>query len=307
MSREAVSDPGDPAVRASGIGSSDAPIIMGCSPYKTRHQLWLEKTGQVKQPAKTWAMREGHAQEVHIREAYELETGYIMNPAEVRASAWHFSHLDGLSTDRRIILECKFVGESVLDRAMVTGEYPQHFMPQLQHQLYDLHQHDQAYSPELLTSALALGDKRGRLHIITVLPDPAYWEQLLREERAFWRLVTSGTPPEVDPLADVDERDDPEWRQAAELYKIAVERLDEDRRIVEEARQALLSLVRANKTAGWGVTVTRCNGPAGRINYNHPDIKARLAGLDLDAYRGEPGQPYYKITLGEESVHDPNW
>ena len=31
--------------RKKGIGSSDAPIIMGVSPWKTPFELWEEKTG----------------------------------------------------------------------------------------------------------------------------------------------------------------------------------------------------------------------------------------------------------------------
>lgn len=33
--------------RLQKIGASDAPIIMGVSPWKTPFQLWLEKTGQI--------------------------------------------------------------------------------------------------------------------------------------------------------------------------------------------------------------------------------------------------------------------
>ena len=36
--------------RMGGIGSSDAPVVMGVSPYKTIEQLYLEKTGQGEEP-----------------------------------------------------------------------------------------------------------------------------------------------------------------------------------------------------------------------------------------------------------------
>lgn len=33
--------------RTKGIGGSDVSIIAGINPFKSAHQLWLEKTGQV--------------------------------------------------------------------------------------------------------------------------------------------------------------------------------------------------------------------------------------------------------------------
>lgn len=34
--------------RTQGIGGSDVSILAGINPFKSVHQLWLEKTGQVK-------------------------------------------------------------------------------------------------------------------------------------------------------------------------------------------------------------------------------------------------------------------
>ena len=33
--------------RTKGIGGSDVSIIAGINPFKSAHQLWLEKTGQI--------------------------------------------------------------------------------------------------------------------------------------------------------------------------------------------------------------------------------------------------------------------
>lgn len=54
--------------RKLGLGASDAPVVMGVSPWKTRHQLWLEKTGQkVDEPTNQYILDKGHAMEPKAR------------------------------------------------------------------------------------------------------------------------------------------------------------------------------------------------------------------------------------------------
>ena len=35
------------AERQTGLGGSDAAAVLGVDPFKTKHELWLEKTGQI--------------------------------------------------------------------------------------------------------------------------------------------------------------------------------------------------------------------------------------------------------------------
>lgn len=57
--------------RSQGIGASDAPIIMGASPWKTPYKLWLEKTTGQSDFQGNEATERGHALEDSARQCAE--------------------------------------------------------------------------------------------------------------------------------------------------------------------------------------------------------------------------------------------
>ena len=59
--------------RMEGIGSSDAPVIMGEGAFKSRRLLWAIKTGRAKEFAGNAAARRCHALEHAARSAYERQ------------------------------------------------------------------------------------------------------------------------------------------------------------------------------------------------------------------------------------------
>jgi len=61
--------------RRQGIGASDAAAILGVHPYKTAFDVWLEKTGQVKDRPPTKPMEWGLRLEDAIAQKYSDETG----------------------------------------------------------------------------------------------------------------------------------------------------------------------------------------------------------------------------------------
>ena len=59
--------------RMSYIGGSDAPIIMGVSPWKTPYQLWEEKMGNVVEDKdKEFIFARGHRMEDKARRIFDL-------------------------------------------------------------------------------------------------------------------------------------------------------------------------------------------------------------------------------------------
>jgi len=66
-------------MRKSMIGASDAPVIMGVSPWKTQHQLWLEKLGLYKQES-GWHMQRGLELEEGARNLFREITGIRILP-----------------------------------------------------------------------------------------------------------------------------------------------------------------------------------------------------------------------------------
>ena len=62
--------------RTKGIGGSDAPVILGISPYKTPYQLWQEKTGKIDIPDEdSPVIRRGRTMEPIIANMYAEVTG----------------------------------------------------------------------------------------------------------------------------------------------------------------------------------------------------------------------------------------
>ncbi len=69
--------------RTRGIGGSDVAAVLGISPWKTRRDLFYEKTGvQPMQPDETnWVAKEvGHRLKELVAEIYQRKTGYTVYP-----------------------------------------------------------------------------------------------------------------------------------------------------------------------------------------------------------------------------------
>ena len=87
--------------RRQGIGASDAPVIMGETPFKTPRTLWSIKTGRATETAAGPAARRGRELERFARRAYERQTGVQMEPLCLvhERLDWMRASLDGLSFD----------------------------------------------------------------------------------------------------------------------------------------------------------------------------------------------------------------
>lgn len=169
--------------RRRGIGSSDSPVIMGVSPWKDPHTLWLEKTNRQAPPEMNWAMRRGHELEPVARARYELETGMEMPAILAVHKDWPFlkASLDGYNAEKNIALEIKCPGKK--DHLVAQGGFvPEKYKPQLQHLL-------------LVTGAERIDYYSYREDsdpvLIPVEPDRTYIQTLMAKEFAFWGQVVA--------------------------------------------------------------------------------------------------------------------
>jgi putative phage-type endonuclease len=185
--------------RKSGLGASDAPVIMGVSPFTSRFELWLEKTGLSERPEFHYnaikAMTRGTLLEPQARECYEKKCGVkfqenvnVIHPKYdfIRAS------LDGYNAEHNRIVEIKCPGKADLAEARM-GRVPKKYIPQVQLQL-------------LVTGAVACDyftydGQDGTA--IEVLPDKIYQQSLETEMFLFWDLVENKIPPKIE-QEDVD-------------------------------------------------------------------------------------------------------
>jgi putative phage-type endonuclease len=132
------------AVRRTGIGASDAPAILGQSPWVTPLQVYLEKISTAPPAMKmTKRMKLGLAFEPVMRDLYREETGNIVIPPKGKEITHHerfpilMASLDGVVLEARPPVDTSWgVLELKTSKAheWVDG-IPRHVQIQVQHQL----------------------------------------------------------------------------------------------------------------------------------------------------------------------------
>ena len=176
--------------RLEGIGSSDAPVIMGEGIFKTPKLLWSIKTGRARESAAGPAARRGRELERSARRAYERQFETQMEPLCLvhERLDWMRASLDGLSFDGSVVLEIK-CPLSLRDRnAAAQGRVPTHYYGQLQHQL-EVSGAEEAHYWSFDGSAGCL---------VKIRPDRDYMKRLVDAEGEFWRRVKENRWPELE-------------------------------------------------------------------------------------------------------------
>lgn len=240
------------AHRQSSRNASEASVVMGCSPWLTRYQLWAIKTSRLTQ-GNSYAMRHGQALEPEARAAYEAATGRVMEPVVMVEGAYSAS-LDGLDWSGEVLLEikCPLKGQdSETWRRVVEGEIPEHYRWQLQHQLM-------VSGAQKAHFYVYVGQGVGRY--LEVQPDPEAQARLRDAWNVFMNYVETDTPP---PLTDRDSRvrDDDLWRQAAETYRQRKREAEAVALALDAAKARLIALTSHPSERGHGVAVSRVLKP----------------------------------------------
>lgn len=160
---------------------------MGESPWKTIHELWLEKLGKKKPQKKTEAMQRGNDLEPVARSLFEFETGTDYPPIVLRHPKHEFmiASLDGYHQITNTICEIKCPGPKDHQTAL-DGKVPQKYYAQLQHQLM-VSEADINYYVSYSGRAMA--------RPIPVEPDLKYIQDLMSREIIFWNCVVEKKEP----------------------------------------------------------------------------------------------------------------
>jgi putative phage-type endonuclease len=178
--------------RDKGLGASDAPIVMGDSPWTTRFQLWGQKTGLLpRQPFNAYqlkAMERGHELEPRARVLVEegLSLNYPATSFEHKNYPFLRASLDGYNEATNSCLEIKCPGKKDHEEA-VRGEVPGKYKSQVQMQLLV-----SGCDYSWYVSWAGPGTK---LIVHKVLPDIDYHVSLLVHMKEFWKMITDKTPP----------------------------------------------------------------------------------------------------------------
>lgn len=185
----------DQSIRQSGIGGSDAAVILGLSHWKSPVQLYYEKRGEIGLDPPNEAMHFGNLLEEVIAREYARRTGQKV--ARVNSTlrhpdhSWMMAHIDRriLNQADGMLLECKTAGKwwKASDWGESgTSDIPDYYMPQIQHYLAVT-----GWKSADLAALLAGNDFR----IYSIERDDHYIKNLIASEADFWRRIQENDPP----------------------------------------------------------------------------------------------------------------
>lgn len=268
-------------MRSNRIGSSDAPKIMGVSPYGTAFQLWQEKLGLVPPRSTNYGMKKGLEMEDPARKQLEKLTGLFFLP-DVRVHQeheWMMSSIDAIDPEGKHGAEIKW--SSLEDHNLaLAGGIPDKYFPQVQH-------HMEVYELEMM---FYFSYTEHSSALVKIFRDDKYIKDLLKKEKEFWDRMQEFDPP---PLCekDYEQKDDENWQMIASEW-LDLKRQMKELEFLEEKekklRQQLISLAGHRNAIGAGVKLSKVISK-GRVDYDSIPL---LKEVNLDDYRKSPTESY---------------
>jgi putative phage-type endonuclease len=255
--------------RETKIGASDAPIIMGVSPWCTPYQLWERKLRLKEAQTMTPAMARGHAMEAKAREQLELHFGIVLKPGVIQSDVyeWQMASLDAISEDGSIVIEIKCPGKDDHSSA-ASAKVPMHYAPQLQHIM--------AVTGAQKMFYFSYSDDSS--HLLEVDRDNNYITEMIRKERTFYSCMMNLTPPELCG------KDTQSWDPSDEDNVRRLVNLLEYRKLIEDEISSLQRHLKSKlttTTVGYGLKAYFIK-ERGTVDYSSiPE----LASINLDKYR----------------------
>jgi putative phage-type endonuclease len=251
---------------------------MGFSKWKTKLELYHDKINENTANFVNDRMKRGNDLEPMARELFCIQNALEVSPRVV-IKDWAMASLDGMSECGNYIVEIKCPGEKDHATALA-GKVPDHYYPQIQHQLYVTGlEWAFYYSFDGIDGVT-----------IYVPRNEEYIEKMVQEEQKFFACLESKTPPELSE-SDYKERDDDLWKQCAFRWKSVSEEIKYLEKEQEELRNHLLFLSGESNTKGCGISLCKVQRK-GNIEYSKVD---ELKGVDLEKYR-KPSIDTWRIT-----------
>jgi putative phage-type endonuclease len=188
--------------RHHGIGGSDAAAVLGHSPYKTKVELWEQKTNPPTfEQLNSDVIQFGNNAEPVLIRLFELQTGLKVDDTKgicLIHPEYDFIrvNLDGFIQEENAVLEIKTVNRDF--KPWYEGNLPQNYYIQLLHEML-VSGADRAYLYALLNTPY-LDESKGKLYqyLVERSEVEAEIEFLKNEEIAFWR---DNVEPKKRPLS----------------------------------------------------------------------------------------------------------
>lgn len=270
--------------------ATDSPVCLGVSPYKTKRDLFFEKMGlgEAVDTSKEYIFAQGHKAEAFLRDYIRETLGYDFAPICAESSEIPYmaasldGHIPGVG-----VAEMKLMGTSAIKSIIAkgAGEIPEHYMIQVQHQMY-VAQEEKAF--------FSCFDNKKTGHVIEVARDESIIKRILVEAERFRELVEKNQAP---PLSEQDTFyiTDQEQREKFRALRDLKERMD----ALKAQYEALEKEVKENpphcKVFCEGVNLTKVTR-RGSIDYSKiPEIK-KLDKDYLEKFRKADSESF-RLTI----------
>lgn len=311
--------------RGKGLGSSDAAVLLGTSPWKTIEQLLDEKLGLWKATfgfAQKQAMERGKELEPKIREWYE-HTVDALFPDGIATHAQHEfmrASYDGFNREVKNpdgttgrIIEIK--APNAKDHALAAmGDVPEKYMPQCQWLMM---------IGELPYCHYVSYGTDKKYHVVDVPADPVMQAELMRRAVLLWQHVLTKTPIAdwvkwerplsapialeptwVDPVSTLRQEnsvstviqettptiDEQEVEGLVAAALVAQEEAKAAEAKFEALKEKLKKIAGSAEEIRRGEAVFGFNTRKGAVDYT---VIPELIGLDLEQFRKPPVKVFY--------------
>lgn len=239
--------------RTGGIGSSDAPVIMGISPWKTVYQLWEEKTFGPFEQSENSAMARGKELEPIARDLFSKYIGVELRPKNETHEefSWIRASLDGIDIDGKVVVEIKCPNRD--DHLLaVNKKIPEKYYPQVQHQLLVTGLDGMYY--------YSFDGKDGV--VVEIERDQKYIDELFSKEKEFWEMVLSQTPPKMTDKDYISMDNHTSWRLLSDEWSLQSTIKAEAEMKEKEIRAKMIELSQSKNARGNGVSISKstCQG-----------------------------------------------
>lgn len=232
--------------RRSKIGASDAPIIMGVSPYKSPKQLLNEKRSGVSSTVMRAGIQAGKDLEPYALSLLNADKGLKMEPIVCQSDEYEFmiASYDGYDLEANVACEIK-VPNLADHQLAVNGKVPEKYYPQLQHQMLVSN----------LKSIIYCSYRDLEIAIVIVERDEAYLKSLIAKEKEFYECMLDEESyalgyEENDLLDDLFQKLQEFRAEKKELVKVL-----EDKE--EKLKAAILALIGEKETKTYKTTIKK--------------------------------------------------
>lgn len=274
-------------LRKNKIGASDAPVIMGTSPWKTIPQLWEEKVGLAEDKKPTYYQQRGLFLEDQARFHFYLIHGIEVFP-EVRVHPvhdWMMASCDGLSKDGKVLLEIKHLNPKDHELA-INGKIPEKYYAQLQH-LLEVYQLDEGFY--LSSDGEYSKFENDSIKIITFYRDQNYIDNMIVREKEFYQSMINFIPP-----ASFSNIEDPKWDNTVAQIRAVQTKIKELESQQNNLKSELIQIANGRDIESNGVKLTKFIRK-GSIDYQKILDELNIQ-VDLDKYRKEDSETW-KLTI----------